>query len=177
MSCLLSNVVNLFISLLESSCNPTMKAYNPAAPSGMDLSAAYCKAGRWHRFGEAAMQWPDDISTTRIKYVAFSSRSKVSIFILVSVGAILMAVMYCDVVIKPFICEWSSLAAFAIALAFTTIVAVQLFAGFDFIGASTGKRCRLPPGPKGRFVVGNLSQMFRAREAGEFSHYVSQIFG
>lgn len=37
------------------------------------------------------------------------------------------------------------------------------------------KQYGLPPGPKGQFVVGNLLQMFRARDAGRLTDYVGQL--
>ena len=68
---------------------------------------------------------------------------------------------------------------FPVGLAFVTLssfLALLLyFSPVDYRWNWIKKKWHLPPGPGGQAIVGNLLQMFEARDAGKFSHYVSLI--
>ena len=50
------------------------------------------------------------------------------------------------------------------------LILIVIAKSFSFVAE---RRCRLPAGPRGHFIIGNLLQMFRARDAGGFAQYVS----
>ena len=49
----------------------------------------------------------------------------------------------------------------------------EIFKPIDTRWTGFGRRWKMPPGPPGQPVVGNLLQMFRARDKGQFGSYVS----
>lgn len=63
----------------------------------------------------------------------------------------------------------------AFLLGVSLLSLLQYFRPIDRRWTFIRKKWHLPPGPRGQFVVGNLVQMFEARETGKLAQYVSLI--
>lgn len=72
-----------------------------------------------------------------------------------------------------FFYEWTAWCVLLACLLATCMAVYESLKPVDKKWAFLGTRWRLPPGPDGQFVVGNLLQMFHARRAGRLSEYVS----
>ena len=60
-------------------------------------------------------------------------------------------------------------------LVLSLLVLLQYFSPIDKRWTLKKKKWRLPPGPCGQVIVGNLFQMFEARDSGKFAQYVSSV--